>query len=688
MNSLRFFLRPILSGVVFIGLLNSASAQQKLTPEAVYGLNYVNIQQASPDGKKVLYSLSKTDLASNRSKVELYSLDLATGQSTQLTNNDVNEGQPRWTPDGQRIAFLTGGNLMEMAATPGAAMTQVAENVDGFVFAAGGSRIALIREVVIGKTLQETYSDLPRNSAKRYDGLMARHWTQWRDTKRNHVFVAGYANGKLATPEVDVMPGEDFDAPVLPFGGSEQIALSPNGRLLVYASKKVNDTEDATTTNTDLYLYDIDAKTTKNVTQSNLGYDTEPKFSPDGLTLYWLQMRTPAYEADKNRLMAMTMTINTIGGMRDLTAAEDVTVESYEIAANGGSIVIRVPVNGTEQLYSLNLLAKSVNPPMTKLTEGQFNINNFVLGISGKTPVMIATRQSMRTPNEIVQLTIGKKGVEYKTLVSPNPDLAKNYLLGDVKSIQVPATDGKSIQAWVITPPNFDPNKKYPTLLYCQGGPQSQISQFWSTRWNMQLFANEGYIVVAPNRRGLPGFGQAWNDAITKDWGGQAMKDLVSAAEFATKMPGVDATRMGAIGASFGGYSVYWLAGNAPNLFKTFVAHCGVFNLTSMYGTTEEVFFMDHDMGGPYWQRDLRANYEKFSPHNYVQNWSKPMLVIHNELDFRVPIDQGLQAFTAAQKQNIKSRLLVFPDEGHWVLKPQNSVVWWREVTGFLKETL
>jgi dipeptidyl aminopeptidase/acylaminoacyl peptidase len=456
-------------------------------------------------------------------------------------------------------------------------------------------------------------------------------------------------------------------------GGSEQFCYSNDSKKIIYTSKKLQGKDFALSTNSELYEYDILSGITKNLTLGNKGYDMNPAFSSKG-TLAWQSMPRDGFESDKNHLKIMA----TDGEIVDLTKELDITVGSFCWHPSGDLIYFIAPKNGTEQLFELNVISGKTR----QLTSGQFDFVS--LSVFGET--IYAGRQSMVEPTELFSYTIKKN--KLAQLTNANTELIKTLKMPKAEERWVETTDGKKMLVWMVYPPDFDPAKKYPALLYCQGGPQSQVSQFFSYRWNLALMASKGYIVVAPNRRGLPGFGQEWNDAISKDWGGQAMKDYLTAIDNAAQEPYVDETRLGAVGASYGGYSVYMLAGIHENRFKTFVAHCGLFNLESWYGTTEELFFANWDQGGPYWLDVNKENYKKNSPHNYVANWNTPILVIHGGMDFRVPESEGMQAFQAAQLKGIRSKYLYFPTEGHWVQSPQNSIVWQREFFEWLATDL
>ncbi len=560
--------------------------------------------------------------------------------------------------------------------------TQLVENYTGLMadrdLSPDGTKKLLHKPVKLSKVLaKERYSKLAKADAYVFDDLDYRHWDEWNDGSFNHVFYQDLATEKM----VDIMPNEPYSTPQSPFGGPEDYIWGPEGKNIIYVSKKKAGTEYVSSTNTDIYQYNLAKKTTKNLTKNNLGYDKYPSFSSKG-QLAWLQMKTPGYEADKTDIIIKD-------GNKDinLTAHWDGTVSSFKWNKDGDHIYFIAPIDGTRQLFKVAVASKdSEAPTITQLTEGQFDVNGIVGEAQDK---VIVTRNSMNAAKEIY--TYDKASKQLEALTHVNDELYAGLELPTVKKRTIKTKDGNDMLAWVIYPPNFNKNKKYPTLLYAQGGPQSALSQFYSYRWNFQLMASQGYIIVAPNRRGMPGHGVDWNHAISKDWGGGAMQDYLDAIDDIAKESYVDKKRLGAIGASFGGYSVFYLAGHHDKRFKTFIAHDGVFDLRSMYGTTEEMFFVDYDIGGAYWDKDNAAaqkSYTEFNPSNFVGNWDTPMLVIHGGKDYRVPLGQGIQAFQAAKLRGLKSRFLYFPEENHWVLTPQNGIVWQREFFKWLKETL
>ena len=619
----------------------AASAQQVLSPEMLWKLGRVSVLGISKDKKSIVYKVSTPNVEENKSNSKFFTIPVDGGNATEVKDTKNLVADKNISPDGTYIL----------------------------------SSQEVKTENILGKDL---YPNLQKSDVHVYNALDYRHWDTWNNGTHNHVFYA--ENKEKATP-IDIMKGENFDAPQKPFGGDEDYIWSPDSKSIVYVSKKKYGTEYAISTNTDLYEYNLETKTTKNLTEDNKGYDTNPQFSPTG-NLTWLQMKRDGYEADKNDII-----VSFKGMKMNLTANWDGSVNSFQWSKDGKKVYFVAAVDGTTQLFEVNFPGVTrIAVTVVQLTNGDFDVHDIV-DITGD--VAILNRTDMNHASEVYSYNLKSK--KWLQLTKVNNDAYAKLSLPKYERRYVTTTDGKKMLVWVILPPNFDKTKKYPTLLYCQGGPQSPLTQFYSFRWNFSLMASQGYVVVAPNRRGMYGHGQEWNEQISKDWGGQVMDDYLSAIDDVAKESYVDKSRLGCVGASYGGYSVFYLAGIHNNRFKTFISHDGVFNLESMYGTTEEVFFNNWDHGGAYWEKDnavAQKTYTKFNPIKFVDKWNTPILIIQGGIDFRVPIGQGQEAFQAAQLRGIKSRFLYFPEENHWVLKPQNAMVWQSEFYKWLKETL
>jgi len=580
------------------------------------------------------------------------------------------------TPFGERIYFTgrsgaSGEGTQVWALNPldGALLqvTDLEESPSNLKVSPDGGHLAFTSDVKLDPTVNELYADLPQADARIIDSLMYRHWNAWHDYSYSHLFVAPIGEDGRAGSALDLMEGMKVDCPVPPFSGSEQFNWSPDGKHLAYTAKDVE--RWAESTDSDVYLVRVDTPSERrNLTTGQPGYDLDPVFSPDGNRIAYHSMERAGFEADKNRILLIDLAS---GETRDLTAGLDQTTHGATWLPDGSGLVFMSERAGTNQLFEI---AAAGGQPR-QLTEGAYNWSLVDVLADGRRALV--SRTDMKRPAELMllSLTDGAEG----GLTDINGEIYRNLEQPRVEERWVEATDGERIHCWVIYPPDFDPSKKWPLLTYCQGGPQGQVGQWFSYRWNFHLMAASGYVVVAPNRRGLPGFGREWNDQISGDWGGQAMQDILAATDSMLAEPYIDPERTAAVGASFGGYTVYWLMGNHDDRFQTMIAHCGVFNLESMYGSTEELFFVNWDLGGPYWKNaSVKKDYDRFSPHRFVGTWKTPLMVIHGEKDFRVPVTQGMEAFTAAQVQGVPSRFLYFPEEGHWVQSPQNGVLWHR----------
>lgn len=690
MKYLILFLTLSLSGL-------SLSSQNVLTPELLWKIGRVSDPQVSPNGSQVLFGVTYYDLDANKGNRDLYVMDLIKGkkknapsaQVKQITKTESGEYNARWTADG-RIAYLSsesGSSQVWEINADGSSKKQITDfpiDVNDFELPAKDLML-FSSSVKMDPTVNELYKDLPKADARIIDDLMYRHWKSWDDYAYNHVF--SYPYGQYKMPDAghykDLMEGQRHDSPVPPFGGSEQYTASPDGQTILYCAKKTETkVEWAKSTNSDIYAYDVASGKTSNLTTGMEGYDMEPSYSPDGRYLAWLSMERNGYESDRNRIFIKDM--SSAGSKAfELTAGFPHPAGHLHWSDDGKSMYFTAPTNGTYQVFKADL-SNPGNAGITQVTKGTFNMNSAAEVLDGE--YLISSRNSMSYPAELY--LVNPENNEQINVSKVNDGLLSSVTWGNVKERTVKTSDGKDMLTWVITPPNFDPNKKYPTLLYCQGGPQSMVSQFFSYRWNFQLMAANGYVIVAPNRRGLPGFGEEWNEAISGDWGGQPMRDYFAAIDDVAKESWADEDKLGAVGASYGGYSVYYLAGIHEKRFKTFISHCGLFNLESWYGATEEMFFANFDIGGPYWETKHAKGYEKNSPNNFVQNWDTPILVIHGAKDFRVPLNQGMEAFNAAKLQGIPARFLYFPGEGHWVQSPQNGVLWHRVFFEWLDKDL
>ena len=629
--------------IFFLATSTCCLAQDRMTPELLWQLGRIGSAGITSDNQGLYYTVSYPSAAENKSSRKTFRLPLKGGTATEISSPDGISNDKSISPDGKYKIIPADVKLLK----------------------------------VHGK---EYYPDLDKSNAQVYDNLNYRHWDTWEDGAFSHLFVHPMVNGKPAEG-TDIMAGEKFDCPQMPFGGDEDFTWSPDSKKIVYAVKKKFGTAYAISTNTDLYQYDVASGQTVNLTEGMMGYDTEPSFSKNG-QLAWLSMKRDGYESDKNDIIVLNGTTKL-----NLTQQWDGSVMHFRWSLDGKKIYFNAAVGGTVQLFEVDYPGLTKKMPVVKqITSGDFDIPALV-GQVGTT--MVVTRTDMNHAAEVytVNLTNG----QMNQLSHVNDSVYSKIALSKVEKRMIPTTDGKQMLVWVIYPPGFDATKRYPTLLYCQGGPQSPLTQFYSYRWNFQLMAANGYIVVAPNRRGMQGHGVAWNEQISKDHGGQVMNDYLSAIDALATEPFVDKDRIGCVGPSYGGYSVYYLAGIHNKRFKSFIAHDGIFNTKSMYGTTEELFFVDWDYGGPYWDKNNAAaqkTYTNFDPSSLVDKWDTPILIYQGGKDYRVPDGQAFEAFQAAQLRGIKSRLVYLPDENHWVLTAQNALVWQREFYKWLKETL
>ena len=652
-----------------------------MTPEVLHSFGRIGDVQVSPNSKEILYHVTFVDIEENKTNTEIFKMNVDGSEKRQLTFTNHSESSAQWIDGGNKIAFLSqheGATQLWVMNADGSGMECISDvegGIEGFTFSPDESKVMYIKKIKSVETTAERYPDLPKASGKIVDDLMYKHWDHWVE-EVPHTFYATINNGKL-TNHVDLLEGEPYEAPLLPFGGTGDVAWSEDGKSIVYTSKKITGKAYAESTNSDLYLYSLDSKTTQNLTEGMMGYDVSPKFSHNGAHLAWLSMERDGYEADKNRLFVMDMATKE---KTYLTEDFDNNVDDFIWDTNNKTLYFVAVVEAKTQLFSIDMDTKEVKT----ITSGKHDYTSVALGGDG----LIAKRQSMSQPAEIYSVNITNG--EAREISFENKHILDQLNMGDVEERWITTSDGKQMLTWVVYPPNFDASKKYPTILYCQGGPQSAVSQFWSYRWNLQMMAANGYIIVAPNRRGLPGFGQKWNEQISGDYGGQNMRDYLSAIDALAKEPFVDEDNLGCTGASYGGFSVYWLAGNHNNRFKAFLSHAGIFNLEAQYLETEELFFANWDMGGPYWDTQNAVAQKTYatSPHKFVDKWNTPIMITHGELDYRILASQGMMAFNAAKLKGIPARMLIFPDENHWIFQPQNGVLFQREFAKWFDEWL
>ena len=666
-------------GIALLLTIGTMNAQTKTyTPELLWQLGRLSGLTLSPDQKTLLFGITRYNVEANKGNRDLYTMNANGGEIKQITFTEISEYDAVWRPDGKKIAFLAPDEDGDMQIfeinSDGSAKTQISHikgGIEGFKYADNMTRILYTRQVKMEQDVADIYPDLPKANALIAEDLMYRHWNDWTHHSYSHVFVADYPSMQNS---VDIMEGEPYACPIPNYGGMEEVNFSPDGENIVYTCKKKKGKDFSLSTNSDIYLYHIASKTTRNISAPNAGYDIDPLFSPDGKYLIWASMATDGFESDLKRIFAYDMAKGTT---KNIAPEFGESASGFAFSQNGKTLYFISVTQGTQQIFALDMNKGGIR----QITTGQHDYTSICVSDN----LLYGTRESMEVPADIYSIDL-KKGTQ-KQLSFINQELLKDVAASKVIPRWIATTDGKQMLAWVILPPNFDKNKKYPAILFCEGGPQSPVSQFFSYRWNFQMMASEGYVVIAPNRRGLPGFGKEWNDQISLDYGGQNMKDYLSAIDDLAKEEYIDETRLGCVGASYGGFSVYWLAGHHEGRFKAFIAHCGMFNFKSWYATTDELFFANHDIGGAFWNQPEPHSYA-FSPNNFVDKWDTPIMVIHGGNDFRIPYTEGLQAYNIAQIKGIPSKLLFFPDETHFVLKPQNAILWQREFMGWLRQWL
>jgi dipeptidyl aminopeptidase/acylaminoacyl peptidase len=660
---------------------------KRMTPEALWAMGRIGSVAVSPDEKQIAYSVAYYSVPENKSNNELFVMNADGSSNRQITRDSWQESQPVWIKDGKKIAFLCNesgsSQVWEMNpdGTERKQLTRYEGDIEGFAFSPDGKKLLFIAQVKTVQSTADKHPDLPKVTGIIVTDLMYKHWNEW-VTTAPHPFVADFDGNGISNVQ-DILDGEPYESPMKPWGGIEQLAWSPASDKVAYTCRKKTGLAYAVSTNSDIYIYDLATGKTENITEENKGYDTNPQYSPDGKYIAWQSMERDGYEADLNRLFVMDLAT---GEKRFVSRAFESNVDAFLWNKDSQSIYFIGVWHGETQIYNIGL---ADNDSLNRLTDGMHDYAS--LALCGDK--LIAKRHSMSMGDEIYAVNNTRSGnafAEAEQLTSENKQIYDQLEMGKVEARWMTTTDGKQMLTWVIYPPQFDPNKKYPTLLFCEGGPQSPVSQFWSYRWNFQIMAANDYIIVAPNRRGLPGFGVEWNEAISGDYGGQCMKDYFTAIDEMAKEPFVDKDRLGCVGASFGGFSVYWLAGHHDKRFKAFIAHDGIFNMEMQYLETEEKWFANWDMGGAYWEKDNATAQRTFanSPHLFVDKWDTPILCIHGEKDFRILANQAMAAFDAAVMRGVPAELLIYPDENHWVLKPQNGVLWQRTFFEWLDKWL
>ena len=695
----------------FIGKSNITLQSDLMTPEALWAMGRIGTAQASPDGKHIIYQVGYYSVKQNKGHQVIYIMDSDGKNNKMLTTSAKSETDAVWIKDGQKIAFLCDGQIWEMNPD-GSGRKQLTNDktgIDGFKFSPDEKYVILIKQIPYHGIIKEKPEDLPLTTGRVITDMNYRHWDEYVESIP-HPYLAEVTSNGIGEG-TDIMKGEPYECPVKPFGGAEQLAWSTDSKTIAYTSRKKTGINYAISTDTDIYLYNIESKQTVNICKpanykepeinmtksmknqavnskenlkNNPGYDVNPKFSPNGQYVAWLSMARNGYESDRNRLCVYNLKT---GEKTYTTESFDSNVDDFCWSADSKTLYFLGIWHGCENIYQTNLKGN-----VMQLTDGWNDYGSVQMLNDGKK--LLAERHSMSQASELYIVTPGKKEKTAKVeqITFENKHLYDQMTFGKIQQRWTKTTDGKDMMYWIILPAHFDETNKYPTLLLCEGGPQSPVSQFWSYRWNMQIMAANGYVVIAPNRRGLPGFGSEWNEEISGDWTGQCMNDYLSAIDDACKnLPFVDKDRLGAVGASFGGFSVYYLAGHHNKRFKCFIAHDGAFNLESMYTDTEEAWFSNWEYDDAFWNKDMTENAKRTyanSPHKFVDKWDTPILCIHGEKDYRINANQGMGAFNAARMRGIPAELLLFPDENHWVLKPQNGVLWQRTFFNWLDRWL
>ena len=657
------------------------AAQERLTPELFMTMSRVGEMSLSPDGKTAVYAVSFPDVKANKASRELFTVALDGTGRKQITETSAGEYAPVWMNDGKRIAFMTteSGSMqlwtMRADGTDRRQLSDIEGGITGFLFSPDEKQVLFTKNIKYGKRTADLYPDLDKATGRIVTDLMYKHWDEWVETIP-HPFLAVVTDGMITSGR-DILEGEPYEAPMKPWAGIEDFSWSPDGQSIAYACRKKTGKAYSLSTNSDIYIYNIPTGTTRNISEGMMGYDTYPKFSPDGKQIAWISMERDGYESDLKRLFVADLTT---GERKHVNPTFDYNVDMLQWTPDSKGIYFLACKEAETHLWEIALRSGKIR----RITTGQHDYVDF----SVRNNTMLAKRHSYEVPDDLYNVSL--KNGEARAITAENKAILDRLSPITCEKRWMETTDGGRMLTWIVFPPNFDKNKKYPAILYCQGGPQNTVSQFWSFRWNMRLMAEQGYIVIAPNRHGVPGFGQKWNEQISGDYGGQNMRDYFTAVDEMRKEPYVDADRIGAVGASYGGFSVYWLAGHHEGRFAAFIAHAGIFNMEMQYATTEEMWFANWDMGGAFWDKDNTVAQRTYatSPHKFVQNWDTPILMIHGELDFRILASQAMAAFNAAQLRGVPSEMLIYPDENHWILQPQNALLFHRTFFGWLDRWL
>ena len=647
-----------------------------LTPEVLQQFGRLSDPQVSPDGTKILYSVRYTDWTENKSNTELFVINVDGSDNKQITTTPKGESNARWYDHGTRIAYLYEGQLwlMNEDGSNPVKVSDIEAGISEFTLSPDQTKILFISNVPSIKKPTELYPDLPKTTGRYTNDLMYRHWDQWVE-EIPHPFIADF-NGKQLSNIVDILEGEPYECPTLPLSGIEQLSWSPDGTHIAYSCRKLTGVAYTRSTNTDIYLYSLATKEAKNLTTGMMGYDTDPVFSPDGRYIAWTSMARDGYEADKHRLFVVDLQM---GEKTELSQNFAYNIENVSWQRDGQSLYFTSCVNALTHVYQMAFPGGAIR----QLTTGRTDFD----GVQQAGNVLISVYRSMFFPNELV--AINPEAGLVQQLTFENKHILDQLAESRCEERWITTTDNKRMHTWILYPPGFDPSKSYPSILICLGGPQGTNSQNWSYRWNYRMMSAQGYIVILPNRRGTTAFGQEWCEQISGDYCGQNIQDYLSAVDHMKKEPFVDASKIAAVGASYGGYSVYYLAGVHNKRFSAFIAHAGIFNQTHMYMTTEEIWFPNWDNGGAPWDKNpVAQRHYANSPHLLVDKWDTPILVTHGERDFRVPVEQGIAAFNSAKLIGVEAEMLLFPDENHWILKPQNSILWNRTFFNFLEKHL